>query len=66
MFEICDVCFWEDDGQDDINADEVIGGPNGDISLTTGRINYKTFGASRKEDLPHVRPPLLEEMPDFD
>jgi hypothetical protein len=26
-FEICPVCFWEDDGQDDHDADVVRGGP---------------------------------------
>ncbi|MEK8038405.1 CPCC family cysteine-rich protein [Burkholderia contaminans] len=63
-YEICAVCFWEDDGQDDDDADEVLGGPNGDLSLTKGRANYRAFGASRRQDLPHVRPPLPHEMPD--
>ena len=60
-FQICPVCFWQDDGQDDHNADQVLGGPNGDISLTTGRANYLAFGASRQRDLPHVRPPTPQE-----
>ncbi|MBU9132917.1 hypothetical protein KTD17_07875 [Burkholderia multivorans] len=63
-FEICSVCFWQDDGQDDEDADKVLGGPNGDLSLTAGRANYRSFGASRTQDLPHVRPPLPDEMPD--
>ena len=63
-FEICAVCFWEDDGQDDDDADEVLGGPNSDLSLTVGRANYRAFGASRKQDLSYVRPPLPEEIPD--
>ena len=33
-FDICEVCFWEDDGQDDHDADVVRGGPNGALSLT--------------------------------
>jgi len=61
-FLICPVCFWEDDGQDNHNADQVLGGPNGDISLTTGRANYLAFGASRQQDLPHVRPPTPQEQ----
>ena len=28
-FEICEVCFWEDDGQDDSDADENRGAPTG-------------------------------------
>src|SRR4051812_36632099 len=34
QFEICFVCGWEDDGQDDEDADMVRGGPNGSLSLT--------------------------------
>jgi len=37
-YEICNVCFWEDDGQDDIDADETWGGPNGSMSLSDGRL----------------------------
>lgn len=39
-FEICTICWWEDDGQDDRNADEVLGGPNGAYSLTAARKNF--------------------------
>ena len=60
-FEICPVCFWEDDGQDEHNAAEVCCGPNGDLSLTQGRLNYQSFGASSREGLPHVRAPRPEE-----
>ena len=45
-FEICPVCWWEDDGQDDADADIVRGGPNGDLSLTQARANYGQMGAS--------------------
>ncbi|MGV3553557.1 CPCC family cysteine-rich protein [Rhizobium sp.] len=40
MFDVCVVCFWEDDGQDDIHADEVWHGPNGDYSLARARQNF--------------------------
>jgi hypothetical protein len=40
-FEICVVCFWEDDGQDAHNADKVLGGPNSDYSLTESRKNFE-------------------------
>jgi hypothetical protein len=42
-FELCFLCDWEDDGQDDSNADEVVGGPNGDYSLTEARNNFKKY-----------------------
>jgi hypothetical protein len=41
IFDICILCNWEDDGQDDPYADEVWGGPNGDYSLTEARKNFK-------------------------
>jgi hypothetical protein len=62
-FEICPVCFWEDDGQDVHDADEVRGGPNGRLSLTAARHNFESFGACAKKVLPHVRPPRDEEHP---
>lgn len=39
-WEICPICFWEDDGQDDFDADAVNGGPNVDSSLTSYRIKF--------------------------
>jgi hypothetical protein len=45
-YEICEVCFWEDDGQDDHDADEVRGGPNGALSLRQARLNFGVCGAS--------------------
>ena len=40
-YEICPLCNWEDEGQDDPHADEVWGGPNGRYSLTEARENFK-------------------------
>ncbi|GMK41953.1 hypothetical protein PCCS19_50120 [Paenibacillus sp. CCS19] len=40
-WEICCLCDWEDDGQDDPHADEVWGGPNADYSLMEARNNFK-------------------------
>lgn len=55
-FEICDVCFWEDDGQDNEDADEVRGGPNGKLSLTENRlfISQKFSSNSPYESVPKV------------
>lgn len=37
-YDICMVCGWEDDLQDDDQADEVWGGPNYTLSLTENRL----------------------------
>jgi hypothetical protein len=62
-YEICAVCFWEDDGQDDHDADVVRGGPNRGLSLTQGRRNFAKFGASELRRLENVREPLPDEHP---
>jgi hypothetical protein len=43
-FEICVICWWEDDGQNDQDADEVRGGPNSHYSLTDARRNFADHG----------------------
>ena len=60
-YEICPVCCWEDDGQDDHDADRVRGGPNGSLSLSEGRKSFIRHGACDKSFLGKVRPPLPEE-----
>jgi len=59
--EICPVCFWHDDGQDDASAGEVWGGPNYELSLSCARANFAATGASCERVKPHVRGPRLEE-----
>jgi hypothetical protein len=52
-YEICSLCAWEDDGQDDnphrpdgyreyFGPDDVAGGPNHDYSLKEARENFAT------------------------
>lgn len=55
------VCFWEDDGQGDHDADVVRGGPNYDLSLAVARENFRRIGAADPKNLPHVRAPTEEE-----
>jgi len=62
-YDICPVCFWEDDGQGDSDADEVRGGPNESLSLTHARQNYASFGACDRTKLEFVRPPRPQEFP---
>ena len=64
VFDICPVCFWEDDGQDDYDADVVRGGPNGGLSLTEARLNFKNLGACDERCGVFVRPPQNDELPD--
>ncbi|MFE4847266.1 CPCC family cysteine-rich protein [Streptomyces sp. NPDC056690] len=62
-FEICDVCYWEDDGQDEHDADEFRGGPNHDLSLRQARQNFESIGACNEHCAQFVRDPLPEEHP---
>jgi hypothetical protein len=56
------VCFWEDDGQDDEDADtNRVFSPN-HMSLMQARENYRQFGACQERLIQHVRPPLPEEL----
>jgi Cysteine-rich CPCC len=63
-YDICQICFWEDDGQDDYDADVVRGGPNGALSLTEARDNYRRFGACDERSVNSVRPARPNELPD--
>ena len=36
--EICKICNWQDDGQDNYNASDITGGPNYSLSLTDSRL----------------------------
>lgn len=60
--EICRVCFWEDDGQDDHDADEVRGGPNRSLSLSQARLNFRDFATSDPRFAANVRAPLEDEF----
>jgi hypothetical protein len=58
-YEICPVCFWEDDpvqGQDPDYA----GGANAP-SLNEARRNFAAYGASEERFRPNVRPPRDDE-----
>lgn len=63
MFEICSVCFWEDDHLQRDNID-YRGGANG-VSLREARENYKLFGACDKCSIGSVREPYDDEKEEY-
>jgi hypothetical protein len=60
-FEICSVCFWEDDNVQ-FDDPDYAGGAN-KVSLNEARRSFAAFGAKSKEALKFVRKPLPEEIP---
>ncbi len=62
-YDICPVCFWEDDASQETYP-ELVSGANNELCLTRARENYRTFGACEKEMLAYVRKPLPEEYPE--
>lgn len=56
-YDICKVCWWEDDGQDNQHSEQIMGGPNYGISLVMGRYNYLFYGlyAPKRTDLMELK-----------
>ena len=55
------MCYWEDDGQDDHDANDVRGGPNGVLSLEQARLNFENHGACDERFSSRVRKPKEDE-----
>jgi hypothetical protein len=62
VLELCPVCWWEDDGQDDRDASKARLTVNGELSLTEARANFLRCGAAHPRFLPYVRQPLDSEL----
>ena len=60
--EICELCRWQDDGQNDGSADEVWGGPNGDHSLITARASFRAHRSKYDPSDDRYNSPLEHEV----
>lgn len=58
-YDVCPVCFWEDDTSQTRDPD-MAGGAN-KVSLSDARENYLKYGACMEEFTPFVREPFAEE-----
>ena len=54
-FEICPICYWEDD--DAQYRDPQYDGGANSVSLAQAQHNFTKFGAISEEHRQHVRPP---------
>jgi hypothetical protein len=61
-FQICPICFWEDDPVQ-LRWPDCPRGAN-KPSLIEAQENYLAFGACERRALKHVRPPKDDEPPD--
>ena len=59
-YDVCPVCFWEDDPVQEDDPDYA-GGAN-DLSLNECRKNYEIYGACEERFKERVRKPLPEEI----
>lgn len=58
-FEICPVCFWEDDPVQNIHPNSKSGANK--VSLNEAKENYRKFGASEEQFIKYVRKPNILE-----
>ena len=61
-YDICEVCFWEDDGIQ-LEDPDYEGGANR-VSLRQGQKNFLKFGACEETMIPNVRPATVDEPKD--
>ena len=70
-FEICQVCFWEDEYDDGYRIGPIVfpNGPddpspaNEGLTLNEARANYQQYGACEARLIPFVRRPTVTELP---
>ena len=59
----CPICYWTDDGQNDLPSSTAAGNLNTDLSLADARLNFSIYGASAPRYQNLVRPPRHDERP---
>lgn len=60
-YDICPICFWEDElWPDEVSNLDAGGGPNR-VCLGEARENYRNFGAAEPGLKPYVRLPTLDD-----
>lgn len=64
IFDICEICYWEDDPSSWDSPERVTGGPNGPDSLHQAQKNFVEFGASAEDMLNLVRKPTEKDVRD--
>ena len=62
MYDICEICFWEDDGYQYKHPDE--DGANY-ISFREAQQNFEKIGAKGERSLLHVRKPKKSDIKDL-
>ena len=60
-YDICQICFWEDDPFQNENINAVFGANA--VSLAQAKINFKKYGAMEERFVKNVRPPSKNEIP---
>ncbi len=63
-YDICEVCYWEDDPNQFADPDDEDGANR--VSLRQAQKNFAEFGACEKEMVANVRKPHADEMRDKD
>jgi hypothetical protein len=60
--QLCPVCWWEDDGQEDADASDVRLTVNGQLSLKEARQHFAQCSAAHPRFLTYVRKPQSAEQ----
>lgn len=63
-YDICPVCWWENDDAEEAHGKLAPGRPEGPnhVHLWQARENFVAFGASEERHKSHARPPRDDEM----